>query len=181
MKKFQKIAMIALLAIGTIACDSDDDAAPAQQTITDIAAANPDFSILVEALTITDLAGVLDAPGSYTVFAPTNAAFNDLLDGADITDVPEATLKAILLNHVIGTEIKSSAIPAASYQSTLSPINATPTSPTISMFVQKTGTSPNESIILNGGATNGGATVITKDVDASNGVIHIIDTVILPK
>ena len=174
MKKFQKIAMIALLAIGTIACDSDDDAAPAQQTITDIAAANPDFSILVEALTITDLAGVLDAPGSYTVFAPTNAAFNDLLDGADITDVPEATLKAILLNHVIGTEIKSSAIPAASYQSTLSPFSSAANAPTISMYIRKSGAT----VTVNGGVANDGAVVTTADIDASNGVIHVVNAVI---
>jgi uncharacterized surface protein with fasciclin (FAS1) repeats len=174
MKKFQKFAMIALLAIGTIACDSDDDAAPAQQTITDIAAANPDFSILVEALTITDLAGVLDAPGSYTVFAPTNAAFNDLLDGADITDVPEATLKAILLNHVIGTEIKSSAIPAASYQSTLSPFSSAANAPTISMYITKSGAT----VTVNGGVANDGAVVTTADIDASNGVIHVVNAVI---
>jgi uncharacterized surface protein with fasciclin (FAS1) repeats len=88
--------------------------------------------------------------------------------------VPVPTLKAILLNHVIGSEIKSTAIPAATYVSTLSPINATPTSPTISMFVQKAGTN----VTLNGGIDSKGAVVTTADVDASNGVIHIVNRVI---
>ena len=128
MKKFQKFAMIALLAIGTIACDSDDDAAPAQQTITEIAVANPDFSTLVTALTRTDLADVLDGSGQYTVFAPTNAAFTtfftSLGPNVNVNNVDVDVLEKILLNHVIATEIKSSAIPASTYVSTLSPFNS---------------------------------------------------------
>ncbi|MEM0544094.1 fasciclin domain-containing protein, partial [Flavobacterium sp. j3] len=130
------------------------------------------------ALTRTNLAGTLDGSGQYTVFAPTNAAFTTFFTslGANVTvnNVDVNVLKAILLNHVIGSEIKSTAIPAATYASTLSPINATTNAPTISMFVQKAGAT----VTLNGGVDSKGAVVTTADVDASNGVIHIVNRVI---
>lgn len=178
---FKSIALFAF-CISVVSC-SDDDNTPAQQTITEIASANPDFSTLVTALTRTNLAGTLDGTGQFTVFAPTNAAFNSffalLPAGTNVNNVDINVLKAVLLNHVIGSEIKSVDLPAATYASTLSPINATPTSPTISMFVQKAGMV----VTLNGGrgttaAPRKGATVTTADVDASNGVIHIVDAVI---
>lgn len=174
MKKFQKMAMIALLAVGMIACDEDDDSTPAPQTITDIAAANPNLSTLVTALQRTGLDDVLDAPGTYTVFAPTNAAFATFLGTTNVNDVPVPALTAILLNHVIGSEIPSSAIPAATYVSTLSPFSSAANAPTINMFVQKSGSV----VTLNGGVANGGAVVATADIDASNGIIHVVGSVI---
>jgi uncharacterized surface protein with fasciclin (FAS1) repeats len=148
------------------------------KTIVDIASANPDFSILVRALERTNLVSTLDGSGQFTVFAPTDAAFNtfftSLGSGVTVDNVPEDTLKAILLNHVIGSKIKSGALPAATYASTLSPINATATSPTISMFVQKSGSV----VTINGGSANGGATVTSADLEASNGVIHVVGNVI---
>lgn len=85
-------------------------------------------------------------------------------------------MKSILLNHVIESEIKSAAIPLSIYLPTLSPIDSSEGAPTISMFVQKSGST----VTLNGGSGIGskGAVVTEADVDASNGVIHIVDRVI---
>lgn len=175
MKKLTKFIGIALLAINITSCSSDSESKP---TIVDIATNNPDFSILVRALERTNLVATLDGSGQFTVFAPTNTAFNNffLTLGAGVTveNVNVAVLKNILLNHVIGAEIKSTALPAATYASTLSPINTTATSPTISMFVQKAGSV----VTINGGSANGGSTVTTADLDASNGVIHVVGNVI---
>lgn len=175
MKKLTKIIGIAFLAVSVLSCSDDNESQP---TIVDIASSNADFSTLVRALERTDLVETLDGSGQFTVFAPTNEAFNtffaSLGAGVTVENVPVATLKAILLNHVIGTEIKSGALPAATYASTLSPINTTATSPTISMFVQKAGTT----VTINGGVDSKGAVVTTADLDASNGVIHVVNRVI---
>lgn len=180
--KFLKKIIFVLAVIGTFttftACDDEEDSVPVQQTITDIAVANPDFSTLVTALTRTDLAGTLDGTGQFTVFAPTNAAFDtffaSLPAGITVDNVDVNVLKSILLNHVIGTEIKSANIPAETYVSTLSPFNTSENAPTVSMFVQKSG----NVVTINGGADNKGAVVSTADIDASNGVIHIVNRVI---
>jgi uncharacterized surface protein with fasciclin (FAS1) repeats len=179
----RKIALFAFIAITSFtSCDSDDDVTvlPVDNSIAGIAQRTPDLSILVQALVRTNLVGTLSATNaSYTVFAPTNAAFNSFFTslGANVTvnNVDSNVLKSILLNHVIGSEIKAAAIPAETYVSTLSPFSSATNSPTISMFVQK---SSSNAVTINGGASNGGAVVSTADVDASNGVIHIVDKVI---
>lgn len=175
MKNLFKSIALSLLSIVVISCDNDDDT-PVQPTIYDITVSTPDFSTLKTALDRTGLNTVLDGSGEFTVFAPTNAAFTSFLATtpfATINDVPVAVLKNILLNHVIGAEVKSSAI-STGYASTLCPINATANAPTISMYIELSG----GTVILNGGPLNSGATVTTADVDASNGVIHIVGNVI---
>jgi len=175
MKKLTKFIGIAFLAVSVLSCSNDNESQP---TIVDIASGDADFSILVRALQRTNLVATLDGSGQYTVFAPTNTAFNTFFTslgaGVTVENVDVAVLKSILLNHVIGSEIKSSTLPAATYASTLSPINTTASSPTISMFVQKAGSV----VTINGGSSNSGATVTTPDLDASNGVIHVVGNVI---
>jgi uncharacterized surface protein with fasciclin (FAS1) repeats len=173
---FKSMAVLALV-FSLTSCNDDDNTTPAQQTITGIAAGNPDFSILVTALIRADLATTLDGSGQFTVFAPTNTAFNNFFAnlGTNVTveNVDLPTLRNILLNHVIGAEVKSGAI-TTGYASTLSPISDAENAPTISMFIRKDGSN----VFINGGTATTGVRVTTADVDASNGVIHIVNAVI---
>lgn len=175
MKKLTKIIGIVFLSLSIFSCSSDSDSQP---TIVDIAADNADFSILVRALQRTNLVNTLDGSGQFTVFAPTNDAFQTFFAslGSSVTveNVDANVLKGILLNHVIGSEIKSADIPSSTYVSTLSPFSTAANAPTISMFVQKSG----GTVTINGGTNNGGTTVVQADLDASNGVIHVVGDVI---
>ena len=173
--KIKLIAFLALIAFVSISCNNDDnDSQQTPQTIVSIAKANPDLSSLVAALEKADLAATLNSSGSYTVFAPNNKAFSAFLSAngyANLNAVPVAALKEILLNHVLSTKVKSSEI-TTGYVKTLAKGNAS-SSNTISMYLEK-----NTGVDINGGKGNGGATVTTADIEASNGVIHLVDGVI---
>jgi len=170
--KFRKLGLVVLLLTFGISCDNDDDnpVAPAPDTtITGIAAGNPEFSILVEALTKADLAKTLQGVGPYTVFAPTNSAFTAFLKTtpyATIKDVPTATLTQILLNHVVSGNVMSTDLKTG-YIKTLAKGGASTTN-TLSMYVDLT----------SGVKLNGVSKVVTPNVKASNGVIHVVDAVI---
>lgn len=178
MKNLIKKMSLACIALTMLSCSDDDNNTPQQQTIAEIAADTADFSTLVTALNRTGLTATLNGSGQFTVFAPTNAAFqtffSSLGSGVTVDNVDVNVLKNILLNHVIASEIKSTDIPAATYVSTLSPISSAANAPTISMFVQKSGST----VTINGGVDSKGAVVSTADVDAINGVIHIVNRVI---
>jgi len=174
--KIKLIALLAVIALVSISCSNDDndDSSQQSQTITAIAKANPNLTSLVAALEKADLATTLNTSGSYTVFAPTNTAFSAFLTAngyKDLNAVPVAALKEILLNHVISTKVKSADI-TTGYLKTLAKGSAS-TSNTLSMYLEK-----GSSVDINGGKTNGGATVTTADIEASNGVIHVVDGVI---
>jgi uncharacterized surface protein with fasciclin (FAS1) repeats len=173
MKKVSKfkiiIALVALTSF-TISCDNDDDTVPAaDNTITGLASSNSNLSILVQALTKAELAGTLQGVGPYTVFAPTNEAFVDFLKTtpyATLNDVPKDVLTQILLNHVVSGNVKSTDLKTG-YVKTLAK-SATSGTNTMSMYVDLT----------SGVKLNGVAKVITADVMASNGVVHVVDKVI---
>ncbi len=134
-------------------------------SIVDVAASNEDFSILVEAVQAADLADTLSADGPMTLFAPTNAAFEELPEGTlDELLLPEnqEALRQILTYHVI-----DGAVPAASVMTGEVPSAAG--SP-ISLQVDES----------TGGVMVNEAMVIEADIQASNGIIHAIDQVILP-
>lgn len=174
------IAVFATVIFGITSCSNDGefgDSIKLDDSITGIAKRTSNLSSLVAALNRAGLAETLSGTGSFTVFAPTNEAFATFLSAngfASVDEVPVPVLKNILLNHVIGAEIASADIPAATYVSTLSPINTTANAPTISMFVQKSG----GTVTLNGGIGNNGAVVTSADIDADNGIIHIVNRVI---
>ena len=171
MKNYAKLIKLTLLVVSStlmFSC-SDDDSPQQNNSITDIASENPNFSILVDALNRADLAETLDQEGSYTVFAPTNDAFMDFLDAngfESLDDVPLPTLTQVLLNHVVsGTNLSSGL--TTGYVKTLATGSASYTN-TLSMFINT----------VSGVRLNGVSSVTTADIIADNGVIHVVDAVI---
>lgn len=149
--------------------EDDDDVIVEEQNIVELAQGNADLSSLVAAATRAGLVDELsDENSNLTVFAPTNAAFSAFLTAngfASVDEVPVDLLTQILLNHVVGSELKAADL-TTGYVSTLATFGATTAN--ISLFVNTSG----------GVTLNGGAAVATADVDASNGVVHVIDEVI---
>jgi uncharacterized surface protein with fasciclin (FAS1) repeats len=133
------------------------------KTIVDVAAGNKSFTTLVKALKAADLAGTLAEAGPYTVFAPTNAAFNKL-PKATLANLlkPEnkAQLQKVLTYHVIAGEVTSKTLKAGK----------APTVAGADVTVRIRG----KNVTINN------ARVTQADLKASNGVIHVIDTVLLP-
>lgn len=174
MKTLSKIKMIfavVLLTAFTVSCDDDDVATP-DATITGIAKVNSNLSTLVLALEKANLSATLQGPGPYTVFAPTNKAFEDFLKTTPyktLNDVPVEVLKQILLNHVVNG-VNTSATLTSGYAKTLA-TSATSGGNTMSMYVNKTSA---------GIRLNGVASVVPNsgDIAAANGVIHVVDAVI---
>ncbi|MAI40216.1 MAG: hypothetical protein CMA09_02815 [Euryarchaeota archaeon] len=119
---------------------------------------------LVAALSHVGLVPTLQGTGPFTVFAPTDQAFSDAgIDLADYdTDAENATLTDILLHHVYSGEVSSSAITEGMFATMLS------------------GNKVQFSIDALGTVTVGDATVTTADVQSSNGIIHVIDKVLMP-
>lgn len=141
-------------------------------TVVDIAAGNDDFSTLVAAVTEADLVGVLSGEGPFTVFAPTNEAFADALEALGITAeelLASDGLGAILTYHVVAGNLMAAdvlaAIEAGYGTATVETVNGAP------ITVE----------VVDGNVViNGTATVIATDLVAGNGVVHVIDAVILP-
>jgi transforming growth factor-beta-induced protein len=171
MKTFLKFSFsIVFFSMLTLfsACEDDNEAAP--KSIVDIAISNPDFSTLVAALTKADLVEVLEGDGPFTVFAPTNDAFANLLMDLGATSLDDLTaeqLTPILLNHVVVGEFRSTDLETGYVPSA----NATgPGETNIDLYIQ----------VGSGVTINGSVLVTDADIIASNGVIHVIDEVILP-
>ena len=150
--------------------DSDDGPSVDPLSITELAQQNPDLSTLAALLEANpDLETLLDSDGDYTVFAPTNAAFATLLDvigQSDPANVPDEVLRRILLYHVIsGARVASTDITDG--------LTAT------------TALSSNDILTFStagGGVTiNGSSNVTTADVAASNGIVHVVNAVLVPE
>lgn len=165
-------AVLAIVILGVTTSCSKDEEQPQNEmpkNIVQVASGDARFSILVEAVTKANLASALEGTGPFTVFAPTNDAFEALfaeLGIEGIKDLDAATLTPILLNHVVSGSIKSNAI-ATGYVPTLN--TTSPDGDAVKLYVSK-----------GSDVKVDGSKVIVADVMASNGVIHAIDKVILP-
>lgn len=131
-------------------------------TIVDIASGTPELSTLVTAVSAAGLVDTLNGAGPFTVFAPTDEAFAALPAGVlDALLMPENkdTLAKVLTYHVVPGKVMAADVTDGSVA-----------------------TVEGQSVTLStsNGVTVDGATVITPDIEASNGVIHVIDAVILP-
>jgi uncharacterized surface protein with fasciclin (FAS1) repeats len=157
------LALAAVAALGTGAAHADDQAKTAP-TIVGIASSNADFETLTAALTAAGLVGTLEGKGPFTVFAPTDAAFEKLPAGTlENLLKPENKdkLVAILTYHVVPGSVKAADVVKLTSATTVNGQDVT--------------------IAVEGGTVKvDGATVTATDIVASNGVIHVIDSVILP-
>jgi transforming growth factor-beta-induced protein len=158
------------ISIGFISCSKDEDTGtPAAKNIIQAAQADNQFSILVSAIEKAGLKSTLEGTGPFTVFAPTNDAFNALfsqLGVSGLSDLSAETLKPILLNHVLSGSVKSTDI-STGYFATAN--NTGPNKTNVKVFIQK-----GSSVMVDK------SKVTTADLLASNGVIHVVDRVILP-
>ena len=137
---------------------------PGVLNVVQMAQANPAaFSSLVGAVVSADLATTLSGTGKFTVFAPTNTAF-----AAAPTGLTTAQLRTVLTYHVLGSQVLSTAIPFGTPVATVAGQNIT----------INAGTAPVIATITDTTATP--ATITAVDVRASNGVIHVIDKVLIP-
>jgi len=167
------IAVIAVVVIGGIFLvknNKDDskktDTAKTEtmssQNIVEVASGNPEFSTLVTAIKAAGLVETLSSEGPFTVFAPTNAAFDKLPAGTlDSLLKDPAKLKAILTYHVVSGNVKAADVVKLTSATTVAGQNVT--------------------IAVEGEAVKvNNATVTQTDIATSNGTIHVIDTVLLP-
>lgn len=151
------------------------DAVIGLPNVVTFATSNPALSTLVAALTrddlSTDFVGTLNGDGPFTVFAPTNAAFQALLDSNDdwneLADIPAETLEAVLSYHVTSAgNVQSSDL--------MDGMNVPTLLDGESLTVDLSG----DDVVMDGGSSS--ATVILPNIQGSNGVVHVIDTVLLP-
>jgi transforming growth factor-beta-induced protein len=162
-----KILLLTLaFSVVTISCSDDDDNSPdtTSDTILGLAQATSDLSTLEAVLELyPDLETLLSGSTEYTVFAPTNAAFAEFLTAigqTSATAIPEDVLRTVLEYHVVAGEVTSSQLTTGNVA-----------------------TAGGENIAVNvasGVVLNGNTNVTAANVQASNGVVHIVDKVLVP-
>jgi uncharacterized surface protein with fasciclin (FAS1) repeats len=132
------------------------------RTIVGVASGNPDFETLVSAVQAADLVGTLQGPGPFTVFAPTDAAFEAVPAAQrNALMADQERLRGVLTYHVVAGTLNAADLQGRSYVETVNgarlPVR-----------------------VRDGMVMVGNATVRQADVAASNGVVHVIDRVLMP-
>jgi transforming growth factor-beta-induced protein len=177
MKRWTVVGIVAIFALPVIlaacgtsssasapAASSSAMASPAAKDIVDTAVGAGQFTTLAKALGAAGLVDALKGPGPFTVFAPTDAAFAKLPAGtlAKLLKDPKGQLADILKYHVVSGKVMASDITNGMTATTLQGSDL--------KFTIKDG-----NVYVNG------AKVVQADIPASNGVIHVIDSVLVPK
>lgn len=190
--KINKTATIAGVSIAAMlalaACSPAEEAAPAADaaaatapaeagTVVAVAQGNPDFSTLVTAVVAADLAGTLGGTGPFTVFAPTNEAF---------AKVPAATMETLLapagkadLAKILTYHVVSGKVDAATLVQQIQAGGGSAALTTVQGGVLTARVGADGTVTLTD-ANGGVSRVVIADVPASNGVIHAVDTVVMP-
>lgn len=170
MKAMRLSALMMTVAALAVGCGDDDgdtdttgvdmsvptDMPDSSNTLVDVAAADGRFTTLLAAAERAGLVGLLTGPGPYTVFAPTDDAFDAL--GIDPSTLSDDQVRGILAYHAIPAEVPSSAIPATAL-----------TAAELTLVFDTS-----DGVVVND------ANVIAADIEADNGIIHVIDKVLLP-
>ena len=172
MRKALSILLVTLAALATLATAQTEAQTDTPATVVDLAAGNPEFSTLVSAVQTAGLAETLSSEGPFTVFAPTNTAFENALAELDITAeelMAREDLSSILTYHVVPSSLLAadalSAVEDAGGELMVTTANGADLAITV----------------VDGVVTlNGVASVTTADLVAGNGVVHVIDAVLLP-
>lgn len=184
-KKIIPFVLVATISFSTVANNTNPNKNKkqttkqnsTQETIVGVAAGNENFSTLVAAVKAAGLVDVLNSDGPFTVFAPTNAAFSKLPEGTIATLLKpdnKELLTAILTYHVVKGKFLAAEVLKAIKDNK-------------GKFIIKTVQGNTLTASLKGGkviltdAKGNVSTVVIADVAASNGVIHAIDTVVMPK
>ncbi len=170
-RHFLKWAATAAMAAVLAACGGSDDPAPVAPAVTknvvEIAQGDPQFSILVEAVVKAGLASTLSGAGTFTVFAPTNTAFANALTELGLTKdqlLNSPDLAKILTYHVLPAKVLKAGVPVGVPITTVQGETFT-VDATLAITDQR------------GRKSN----ITATDIQATNGVVHVIDKVILPK
>jgi len=188
---FLKLTLASTAALALAACDSGADTeeamtademamtedATAPGSVVEVAQNDGQFSTLVEAVTAAELGEALSGEGPFTIFAPTNDAFAKLPEGTLETLTTEETdqLGNILQYHVVEGSTDAETLTAAIEEAGEEGYEVTTMGGgTLTAMMQ------DGSVVLTD-ATGQTATVTATDVEASNGVIHVIDTVLMPE
>lgn len=148
-----------------LSCSKDDDnETPAAKTVTEVVVDNPSFSILEAAVVRANLGGALSTTQNITVFAPDNDAFAASgITEATVNSLPVETLTAVLQYHVLETRVPAASVPAG-------PNAEVNTLSDETLFATRN----NAGVFING------TQVKSADVEASNGIIHVVSRVLMP-
>jgi len=135
-----------------------------KQNIVEIASGNPEFSTLVTAVIQAELVDTLSSEGPFTLFAPTNEAFNALPEGTlESVLADNELLTSILTYHVVSGKVMAEDVVQLDSATTVQ------------------GSDVSIEVLENGTVMVNDANVVNTDIEASNGVIHVIDTVLIPE
>ncbi len=185
MKKLFATALATLLmtASFTALAGNGKGKAPGEQDITSIVIGNPDFSTLLSLVLFAELEGVLAGEGQFTVFAPTNAAFDDLIAaltaelGAEAVTAllsNKAFVTNVLLYHVTDGRRNSNSLVNKNNPKLVEMLNGAYTT------VNSNATITDGSMLTADSAINTAASGETFNISASNGVIHAVGAVLVP-